>query len=697
MMAKFPTMLCSFFCLLLFCFINPSASHPLCTDLRAPTTAKKPLSFCPYNGTVCCDSSKDLQLQKKFAGMNISDSACASAVKSILCAACDQFSAELFKVKSGPRPIPVLCNTGSKSTPSLSRQQGNDDSFCSSVWDACETIPILNSPFAPSLQTKAGEPQNSTISKLADLWQSKDDFCQAFGGNSSYCFSGEPVKLNSSSGSFPVPNGICLEKVGSGTNYLNMVPHPDGSNRAFFSDQPGKIWLATIPEQDSGQAMGLDESSPFADLTDQVYLDAKFGMMGMAFHPKFAQNGRFFASFNCDKSKSPGCVGRCACNSDVGCDPSKIASQPCQFHTVVAEYSANGTAPNPSLAEKAKPSEMRRIFTLGLPYADSHGGQILFGPEDGYMYVMLGDGGSKGDLYNFAQNKKSLLGKILRLDVDNIPSEQQISDLGLWGNYSVPDDNPYVEEKDVAHEIWALGLRNPWRCSFDAERPNYFLCGDVGQDQYEEVDIITKGGNYGWSNFEGPIPFKPNETAGENTSTTSFDPIFPVLGYNHSEINKEIGSAAISGGFFYRSQTDPCMYGSYLYGDLYAKNMWAGVETPKDSGNFTKTDMAFGCAHDSPLNCTTVPNTHTPLPALGYIFSFAQDNRKDVFILTSTGVYRVVRPSRCGYTCPKEKVAVDSRRPPSPAPAPDTAHRAYSMELILSSLLLLLGYLIILL
>lgn len=130
---------------------------------------------------------------------------------------------------------------------------------------------------------------------------------------------------------------------------------------------------------------------------------------------------------------------------------------------------------------------------------------------------------------------------------------------------------------------------------------------------------------------------------------------------------------------------------SYLYGDLYAKNIWAAAESPTDSGNFTKTDMPFGCAHDSPLNCTTVPNT--PLPALGYIFSFAQDNRKDVFILTSTGVYRVVRPSRCGYTCPKEKLIVGNQ--PS-SPAPSAGHRAHShsrlMELILSSsLLLLLG------
>lgn len=132
-----------------------------------------------------------------------------------------------------------------------------------------------------------------------------------------------------------------------------MVPHPDGSNRAFFSNLAGKIWLATIPEQDSGEVMGVDESSPFVDLTDQVYLDTSFGMMGMAFHPNFATNGRFFASFNCDKEKSPGCSGRCACNSDVGCDPSRLGSlesgEVCKYHIVVAEYSANGTAASPSM------------------------------------------------------------------------------------------------------------------------------------------------------------------------------------------------------------------------------------------------------------------------------------------------------------------------------------------------------------
>lgn len=124
---------------------------------------------------------------------------------------------------------------------------------------------------------------------------------------------------------------------------------------AFFSSLAGQIWLASISDQYSGNTLGLDESSPFVDLTDQIYLDTTFGMMGMTFHPNFAQNGGIFASFNCDKEMSPGCGthGRCACNSDIGCDPSQLDSVDtgphCMYHAVGAEYSANGTAPSPSI------------------------------------------------------------------------------------------------------------------------------------------------------------------------------------------------------------------------------------------------------------------------------------------------------------------------------------------------------------
>ncbi|CAN6585246.1 unnamed protein product [Malus baccata var. baccata] len=671
--------------LLLF---NPSTSHPLCIDSKAPSTLSDPLKFCPYNETACCNSTEDSQIQKQFQTMNISNSDCASLLKSVLCARCDPFSGELFTVDSVPRPVPVLCNSTVSSNSSQAKEAVTN--FCSDVWDTCQNVSILNSPFAPSL---GGVPAKNNASELTELWQSKSNFCSAFGGASSdesVCFNGEPVTLNDSSTPIP-PHGLCLEKIGNGS-YLNMVAHPDGSNRAFFSNQQGKIWLATIPEEGSGGIMELDESSPFIDLTDEVHFDTAFGMMGMAFHPNFAQNGRFFASFNCDKVKWPGCTGRCSCYSDVDCDPSKLVSdngaQPCQYQTVIAEYTANGTASQPSLATSAKPSEVRRIFTMGLPFTSQHGGQILFGPEDGYLYFMMGDGGGVGDPYNFSQNKKSLLGKIMRLDVDNVPSAAEVDKLVLWGNYSIPKDNPFAEDPELRPEIWALGLRNPWRCSFDSERPSYFICADVGENLYEEVDVITKGGNYGWHFYEGPYDFTPPKSLAGNTSTKPTDTIFPIMGYNHSEVNKKEGSASITGGYIYRSETDPCMYGRYVYGDLYAGAIWAGSEDPENSGNFSSSKIPFSCAPDSPIACSSVPDSS--LPALGYISSFGEDNRKDIFVLASSGVYRVVRPSRCGYTCSKEN-ATAGGLPKSHACW--LSHPSKNAVLMFSSLvLLLLGF-----
>ncbi|KAI3785727.1 hypothetical protein L1987_44852 [Smallanthus sonchifolius] len=652
--------------------INPALSLPLCTDSNAPHTPKTPLAFCNYNGSSCCDSNDDSNIQKQFESMNVSQPACAPVLKSILCSRCDPFSAELFTIRTAARQVPVLCNSTVSSR----------NNFCETVWDTCQNVSITNSPFSTSLQGQ---------SKLSDIWQSRSDFCNVIGGasvNESVCFDGEKVSINISTNSTKsTPTSMCLEKIANGS-YLDMVAHTDGSSRAFFSNQKGQIWLAMIPEVGSGRGLDLDESNPFLDLTDQVHFDIQFGLMSIALHPNFAQNGRFFASFNCDRTQTPSCAGRCACNSDLNCDPSKLApdsaAQPCQYQSVVAEYTANTTASSrASVISTASPVEVRRIFTMGLPFTSHHAGQILFGPDDGYLYFMMGDGGG-GDPYNFAQNKKSLLGKIMRFDVDNIPSESEITRLGLWGNYSIPRDNPYNEDKDLQPEIWALGLQNPWRCSFDSDRPSYFMCGDVGKNEYEEVDIITKKGNYGWRIYEGTTIYTPENSPGGNTSTGSINPIFPVMGYEHSDVNKNEGSAAITGGLFYRSTTDPCLYGSYLYGDLYARYMWAGVETPENSGNFTTSNITFSCAKDSPVPCDLVPGSE--LPALGYVFSFGQDNNKDVYLLTSSGVYRIVPPSRCGYTCAYESRTVGS----TPAPTSPSGSGAHMLKGSCKSLLLLL-------
>ncbi|RZC79947.1 hypothetical protein C5167_042522 [Papaver somniferum] len=358
-----------------------SAAFPLCTNSRAPLISKTPLNFCSYNGSTCCDSAKDSQLKKQLQAYNVSNTACASLLKSILCAIspflfciitcqlylqllikfsqCDQYSADIFKIEFGVRNVPVLCNSTTLEVNSTQSNTATND-FCSKVWDTCQNASILNSPFAPSLQGT--------------------DFCGSFGGSSieegSLCFDGKPVSFNENSTTTETkapPKGLCLEKLGN-DSFLNMVGHPDGSNRVFLANQKGEIWLAAVPENGSGEALVFEES-PFLDLTDQVHFDTEFGLLGIAFHPDFTRNGRFFVSYNCDKVTSPRCSGRCACNSDAKCDPSKLASDsgadPCQYHSVIAEYSSNGTASKSSLKAVINPTEVQRIFTMAFHFQDT--------------------------------------------------------------------------------------------------------------------------------------------------------------------------------------------------------------------------------------------------------------------------------------------------------------------------------------
>ncbi|XP_061373510.1 HIPL1 protein-like [Gastrolobium bilobum] len=657
--------------------INLSSSCAIFTNSSGCGISSKleaPLKFRSCYGKACCEVSEEARLQKQFQELNITHPKCASLLKSILCAKCDdQFSAKLFQTASGDRTVPLLCNTTSLA---MSQQSSGDGSldFCTRVWETCESVSVINSPFEPFLQDKAGKNLVFFTSKVRDVWKSRKSFCETYGGYSEdgkVCFHGESISLNNLQTPL-LPNGLCLEKIGDGS-YLDMAPHPDGSDRAFFANVQGKIWLANIPVEGSNEILEIDESKTFLDISDDILFDSGHGLMGIAFHPNFSQNGRFFVSYNCDEMKNPTCSGRCACNSDVNCDPSKLGPDhgilPCQYHTVVAEFTVNDTSSMPSMAKSANPSEVRRIFTIAIPYSGGHAGQILFGPEDGYLYLMLSDGSSRDDPYNLAQNKRSLLGKILRIDVDNLPSTKEINDTGLWGNYSIPRDNPYVNDKELEPEIWAMGFKNPWRCSFDSLRPSYFLCGDAGQDEYEEIDVVKKGKNYGWRVYEGPFLFHPSESPRGNTSASSIHPIFPILGYSHSEIDKKTGSASIVGGYFYRSTTDPCIYGRYLYTDLYAGYVLVGTESPENSGNFTNAKISSRCAHDSPMPCSFVEGSASP--TMGYVYSLAEDNKKDIYYLTSTGVYRVARPSRCNYLCTKEKVVgLQNNMPRSSFPFP---------------------------
>jgi glucose/arabinose dehydrogenase len=290
---------------------------------------------------------------------------------------------------------------------------------------------------------------------------------------------------------------------------LHLMHAGDGSKRLFIVEQAGRIIV-----------LKGGERRIFLDIRDQVSAGGEKGLLSVAFHPLFAQNGRFFVNYT-----AGGLLG---------------------LRTVVSEFHAL----NKDIADAA--SE-RVILTVAQPYPNHNGGQIAFGP-DGYLYIGMGDGGWANDPKGHGQNPGTLLGSILRIDVD-----------GRYAgtSYRVPADNPFVGRKGMRPEIWAYGLRNPWRFSFDVETGRWFA-GDVGQDRREEIDLIEKGRNYGWNIMEGFIC-----TPGVNPECESTGLSPPVIDYGHDQ------GCSITGGYVYRGEAVPALIGAYVYGDYCSGRVWA--------------------------------------------------------------------------------------------------------------------------
>ncbi|KAF3320216.1 HIPL1 protein-like protein [Carex littledalei] len=171
---------------------------------------------------------------------------------------------------------------------------------------------------------------------------------------------------------------------------------------------------------------------------------------------------------------------------------------------------------------------------------------------------------------------------------------------------------------------------------------------DRGNATFEKVSLVTKNGNYGWRVYDGFDLFHPNYTPGGSTPPDSINPIFPILGYNHSVAHNPNYSALVA-GYVYRAKTDPCLFGRFLYADISAFDMWAAAETPYMSGNFTTQKVNFTCSKTTPIPCDFVSSTS--IPKLSFIFSIGQDNNKDILYQAQTGVYRIVRSVKCGFKC----------------------------------------------
>jgi glucose/arabinose dehydrogenase len=360
------------------------------------------------------------------------------------------------------------------------------------------------------------------------------------------------------------PPALMLQQVVSGLTQPLFLTAPAGDARLFIVERPGRIRIV---------ANGTLLSQPFLDISAQLSTDGERGLLSMAFDPQYAQNGSFYIYYT-DLS------------GNITVDRMQVSPS------------------NPNRADQV--TSVRVIAIPHPTYNNHNGGQLAFGP-DGYLYMGTGDGGGAGDPAGNAQNLNSLLGKILRLDVGNTSVGQ---------NYAIPAGNPYAGQSGRRGEIWASGVRNPWRFSFDRTDGLLYIA-DVGQDEREEVDIsaATSGGlNYGWDVMEGTACY--GATNCDRSGLT-----LPKFEYLHGA--SDVNGCSITGGYVYRGAALPELAGRYFYSD-YCKGFLK---------SFTYSGGVAGALTDWDLGA-----------AVGNVLSFGQDSQGELYMLAASGsVYRIVR------------------------------------------------------
>jgi glucose/arabinose dehydrogenase len=322
----------------------------------------------------------------------------------------------------------------------------------------------------------------------------------------------------------PTVPSISLAVVAGGFSSPLGIVHSglEGDDRLFIVQKGGHIRILN--------GDGTIRPTPFLNLTGQVSTGSEQGLLGLAFHPGYATNGYFYVNYT----------------DTAG-------------HTRIVRFSVNSDDPH-----TADPASALTLLTINQPASNHNGGNLTFGP-DGYLYIGMGDGGSSGDPWNNGQTMTTLLGKMLRIDVDATAGLPP--DCGSGSNYTIPADNPFVSDGTACNEIWAAGLRNPWRFSFDRLLGDLYI-GDVGQNAWEEIDWQPAGSsggeNYGWRCYEGNAPYNLAGCGPAENYT------FPIQVHSHGP-----GDRSITGGFVYRGSDYPVLHGHYVYADYLSGRFWA--------------------------------------------------------------------------------------------------------------------------
>nr|XP_020471363.1 HHIP-like protein 1 [Monopterus albus] len=565
-------------------WVAPVMLHPQCLDFKPPFRPRRELEYCVmYKEFGCCDYDKDQELMTRFYEiMNNVDyygyATCAGFVMELLCQECSPYAAHLFDAEDPNTPVrtvPGLC-----------------PDYCSQFWSKCSSIiPFLSDD--PHI-TKLKEDQTRLCRYLA---LDDEDYCYP------HLLSNQKLSQNlgrvqsDSEGCLQ----LCLEEVANGLrNPVAMVYANDRTHRFFVAEQVGLVWVYLADRSKLER--------PFLNITKAVLTSSwegdERGFLGLAFHPMFLYTGKLYVYYSVE----------------VGFDE----------RIRISEFRISGSDMN-----MVDHTTERVILEIDEPASNHNGGQLLFG-HDGYLYIFTGDGGMAGDpfgKYGNAQNKSSLLGKVLRIDVDN-------NHRGPL--YRIPPDNPFLHEQGARPEVFAYGVRNMWRCSVDRGDPfteegkGRIFCGDVGQNKFEEVDIIEKGRNYGWRAKEGFSCYDK-----KLCTNRSLDDVLPIYAYPH-----KMGKS-VTGGYVYRGCEYPNLNGMYIFGDFMSGRLMS-LQEDRRTRQWKYNEICMGkgltCAFPGLIN-----NYHP------HIISFAEDAAGELYFM-STGipsatsasgvVYKVVDPSR---------------------------------------------------
>ncbi|XP_076845940.1 HHIP-like protein 1 [Brachyhypopomus gauderio] len=559
-------------------------AHPQCLDYKPPFQPQEPLGFCKeYTKFGCCDQERDAQISRRFYEiMGYFDSsgfmACGKYMHSILCQECSPYAAHLYDAEDANTPMREL--------PGLCR------GYCSVFWLQCR--------YSLSMLT-----DNNITATIED---DREKFCDYLElKDPEYCYPNvlTSAELNANLGNVQAePDGclqLCLQEVVNGLrNPVAMVHADDGTHRFFVAEQLGYVWTY-LPD-------GSRLDRPFLNLTKAVltspWAGDERGFLCIALHPRFGAVRKAYVYYSVSVNK--------------------------QERIRISEFTLSNADVN-----MLDHSSERTLLEVVEPASNHNGGQLLFG-LDGYLYIFIGDGGRAGDpfgQFGNSQNKSTLLGKVLRIDVDN-------NDDGA--PYSIPSDNPFIDDKDAKAEVYAYGVRNMWRCSIDRGDPitsrgrGRMFCGDVGQNKFEEVDLIEKGGNYGWRAKEG-FSCYDNKLC----LNSSLDDILPIFAYPH-----KLGKS-VTGGYIYRGCQMPNLNGLYIFGDFMSGRLMSLKENT-DTGKWDYTEICMGT--DQTCHFPKLINSYYK-----YIISFGEDEAGELYFL-ATGVasataragvvYKIVDPSR---------------------------------------------------